>query len=91
MALYLISYDLRQPGRNYDALYRQLADWGAARVLQSLWLVNLTGNAEQVRETLRASLDPNDGIVVIELKSNSNWAVAGGQAAGISWLRTHIP
>ena len=40
MALYLISYDLLKPGKNYDPLLDALTQQGAKRVLLSQWILN---------------------------------------------------
>ena len=40
---YSISYDLRSPGRDYQTLWDELGRLGAKRMLQSHYVVRLTG------------------------------------------------
>lgn len=89
MALYAISYDLHK-NRDYDALYEVLRKWKAVRLLESLWLANLTGNAAGVRDALKAALDNDDSVAVIELKRGSDWACIRAKEAGVGWLRSNL-
>lgn len=70
---YLITYDLRQPGRDYSALYEALRGLGAARHLDSVWVVRRANTSvEALNDYLRRSLDANDLILVVRFD-----AVAG--------------
>lgn len=91
MAHFLISYDLRQPGRNYSSVYTLLGAWGAQRLLQSLWLLASPLSSLQIRDSLRQHIDVNDGVAVFELKPGSNWATAAVEPAGSRWLQLNIP
>lgn len=74
MAVYLVSYDLRQPGRNYEPLWQDLRNAGGVRALESLWLVDVNQTAVQVRDLLRTHLDANDRIMVVEITPAAAWA-----------------
>lgn len=91
MALYMVSYDLRQPGRNYGPVYKLLALWGASRLLESLWLVASALPVTTLRDQLRQYVDANDGVAVIELSAGSSWATSNVQPAGSRWLQLNIP
>ncbi|MBA4010765.1 MAG: hypothetical protein C0481_02760 [Phenylobacterium sp.] len=91
MNLFLISYDMRSPGRNYSPVYKLLGQWGAVRLLDSSWLVAIESTSVAVRDSLKALIDSNDGLAVLELKAGSGWAVTGVQAPGLAWLQRHIP
>lgn len=91
MALYLLTYDLRQPGRNYSPLYTQLGSWGAIRLAESVWLLTNAATAVAIRDAMRAYTDQNDAVAVIELKAGSAWATHGVEPAGTRWLQTNIP
>jgi len=91
LALYLITYDLRAPGRNYGTLHKQLTDWKAARICESVWLADLTGPASTVRDILQSLIDNNDRLFVIQQFSNAQWAAHLGMSEGVDWLRKHIP
>ena len=86
MATYLISYD-NHPPRDYRGVYTLMAQWGAKRLLESLWLANLVGPAATVRDLVRNSLGPNDGVAVIEITSAADWAIIGCQTAGFNFLK----
>jgi hypothetical protein len=90
MPMYLISYDLRKI-RNYEPLWKVLRDWNSVRLLESLWLTELTGPAEAIRNLLTAYIDNDDGIIVIELKADFQWATLRCQPAGLQWLKAHSP
>ena len=90
MPLYVISYDLRK-ARNYEPLLKILRDWGCARVLESLWLGELRGPAGTILELLKAKVDADDGLVVLELRPNFDWAYKKIQAVGANWIKTKSP
>lgn len=90
MAMFLISYDLRKV-RNYQPLWDVLGKWGANRLLESLWLADLQGPAATVRDILRTVIDDDDGLAVIELAPNFNWATFKCQNPGTLWLQSHSP
>ncbi len=89
MAHYVISYDLHK-ARNYQPVWNALASWGAVRLLESLWVVTLADSVGTVREALKALVDADDSIAVIELKAGSDWATFNARQAGVDWLTSNI-
>lgn len=90
MAEFLISYDYHEE-RNYERLYELLAKWRAVRLLESLWVANLTGDAEGVISSLRRVADNDDAFAVIELVKGSDWAVTEGvYELGYEWLQRNL-
>jgi hypothetical protein len=83
MPAYLVTYDLRQPGRDYASLWSALAGMGAHRVLLSVWVVQTGLEAEQIRNTLQRQMDPNDAIIVARLEGEAAW----GNAMDSDWLK----
>jgi hypothetical protein len=73
MPKYEVSYDLRKPGRNYESLWKRLGEWGATRVLQSVWIIDRQTTAVQIRDDLQRHMDDNDGILVTGLTGESAW------------------
>ena len=71
--LYVISYDLRKPGRDYDPLYDALEQEGAERILQSQWAlkIGLPGQAKVLRAEFKRFIDNNDRLLVTEV---DDWA-----------------
>lgn len=72
MALYLLSYDLRKEGRDYQKLYDELEDFNAVRVLESVWCFNrINTNSNGLCNYFRQFIDSNDGLIVAEV---NGWA-----------------
>ncbi len=89
MTHYVISYDLHNQ-RTYQPVWNLLNQWGAAKLLESLWLVTLDAGAGPVRDALLAVVDADDSIAVIELKTGSDWASIRVVPAGLTWLKNNI-
>lgn len=63
--VYAINYDLRQPGRDYEGLYRAIktcGDWW--HFLGSTWLVDTPLNAGQVWDRLAPHVHRNDIVLI---------------------------
>lgn len=89
MSTYVISYDLAKPGRNYEELYDEIKSLGAWwHHLQSTWLVSTALTASQIRDHLKAKIDPNDKLLVLE--TGRSWASFGLSDSANDWLRKHI-
>ena len=74
MNTFLVSYDLRRPGRNYQRLYYALASYsGWARPLESVWLIETVRTAQEVLDHLRQYIDPDDGIFVMTARTPAAW------------------
>ena len=89
MSVRLITYDLRQPGRNYNDVYegiKQLGSWW--HCLESIWLVSTTYSCSQIRDHLKRFIDANDDIVVLGL--NENWATHGLSDECNNWLKNNL-
>lgn len=73
MEVYLISYDLRQPDRDYNNLYDKIKcvalDW--QHPMESLWIITTSDkNANSIYCDLKPAIDSNDFLLVIQLKNN---------------------
>ena len=68
MSKFVVSYDLRAPGRDYAELYKAIksAAWWA-HPLESVWIVACDLTAEQVFDRLHGHIDKNDGLMVLRL------------------------
>ncbi|CAI4031899.1 CRISPR-associated endoribonuclease Cas2 [Nitrospira tepida] len=69
--LYLIAYDLRKPGQNYQNLWDALGRLRAKKALESTWIVRSESDAPTIREYLRRYIDQNDGLLVTGM---NGWA-----------------
>ncbi len=71
MALYFLTYDLRN-SKNYDALYKELDNFNAVRILDSTWCFKrINTNSEGLRNYFKKFIDSDDGLIVSEVNS---WA-----------------
>ena len=69
---YIISYDLRAPGRDYTSLYKtiKLRDW--QHPLESMWLVYTHESADDLYNDIKSNMDDNDLLFISELRQG-NW------------------
>lgn len=68
MAFYLITYDLRAPDRNYDALYKIIKSYGTyCRVVESSWVIKTPETASEIWQRLSLAVDKNDSVLVIKV------------------------
>jgi hypothetical protein len=72
MALYLISYDLIKPEKDYPDLLAALRKMGAKKVLYSEWMLDSDTSITDLFDAVRTDgkLDANDKLLVVEV---SNW------------------
>lgn len=89
MAHFIISYDLHNQ-RTYPPVWKLLESWGAVRLLESLWVVSLNIGPAWIREQLKAVMDSDDAVAVIELKTGSDWSTQLARTLGNNWLTTNI-
>lgn len=67
MAVYVVSYDLQKPGKDYKGLSEELQrspSWW--HYLESTWLISTREDANQLYNRLREHLDVNDSILVVQ-------------------------
>lgn len=86
MKTYVVSYDLRKPGQNYQSIIDKLKGYaGWCRLQQSVWIIQTTQSAVQVRDHLQPSLDVNDSLYVGKLSGEAAWF---GQSEAVSkWIK----
>jgi hypothetical protein len=67
--VYLISYDLINPGQRYKEVHEEIKSLGAwAKPLESTWFVDTTLSANQISEKVWKHMDANDFLLVIAVK-----------------------
>jgi hypothetical protein len=90
MSYYMVSYDLSNPGRNYDDLHKFLrsqADW--AKPLESLWIVESNLTALEFVNAALEHVDRNDHILVTPFSGSAAWYNLDPKVA--DWLnRTRV-
>ena len=71
---YVVSYDLRQPQRDYESLYEALRALNGQRILESSWLITVQDlTAVTIRDRLKGVIDSDDRLLVNGF-GNSQWA-----------------
>ena len=71
---YIVSYDLCQPGRDYNSLYnalRTFPSWG--KLTESTWAVVSKNSAVEIRNYLRLYMDVPDRLIVIKSGQVAAW------------------
>ncbi|HVW64134.1 MAG TPA: SinR family protein [Nitrosospira sp.] len=74
MAVYLVTYDLKAPGRNYQPVYDYLKRFIYCKKLESVWLVQTSLSASTIRDNLERLIDANDVIFVVQITASADWA-----------------
>ena len=81
--VYVITYNLNQPGRDYKALYEALMQYEYIRdpALESVWFISIPNTtATDITNYLLNYIDATDRLFVTKIKS--------GEAAG--WMHSDI-
>jgi len=68
MAVYIFSYELRKPGKDYASLYSYLKQFPHCHHQTSTWFLDTTSTAEQIRDGAKAHIDANDTVFVGRLQ-----------------------
>jgi CRISPR/Cas system-associated endoribonuclease Cas2 len=68
----LVTYDLRQPGRNYQSVHDYLRRYTHCKGMESVWLLDTQSSCEKIRDDLNALIDTNDRTFVVRLAHNWN-------------------
>lgn len=89
MAAYQISYDLQQPGQDYDDLYDAIRSYdGYCHVLESTWfVVSDDTSTSSVRDHLKKHIDSNDKLLVT--KVGYGWATTFSNDQ-TDWMHEHL-
>ena len=89
MHTYLISYDLRSPGKDYTRLHQHLKSYNWAKPLESLWLIKSSLEIEALRNTIQYYMDINDKILVVDVtKDAAAWDELPNDV--VVWMRNNL-
>lgn len=71
---YIVTYDLRAPGRNYDSLYEALRSYGTYyHIQESVWIIVSNRSATEICDHLLTFIDSNDSLFVARLSGEAAW------------------
>ncbi len=78
-----ISYDLYNPGQNYEKVIERIKALGTwAKIHKSFWYVNSAYTASQARDYVGQAMDGNDRIYVVDATNNeAAWNALDGNNA----------
>jgi len=85
MSVYVINYDLKAPGRDYQPLYDAIKTFKWCHILESCWLIDTNKPASEIRDILKSKVDGNDEIFVARL--GHEWATNFSDQA-TEWLKS---
>lgn len=86
--LYIISYDLKLPSRDYTAVYEAIKGLGPwCHYLESTWMVQSNLTTQEVASKVKANMDNNDYLFVTEItrKTRNGWLPSDAW----KWLNDH--
>lgn len=67
MSTYVVSYDLNKEHKDYDGLITAINDFDCKKALYSTWFIKANCSASEIYEHLKAFIDDDDSLFVIEL------------------------
>lgn len=87
--IYIVTYDLREPGQNYDNLLRIIKSEPAwARLGGSSYLIDTEESAVNLRDKYKRVLDSNDKLYVGIVKAPAAWL---GMPDDVSnWIKDNL-
>lgn len=89
MTAYVVSYDLKAPGRDYSNLYEAIkrgAKWW--HYLESTWIIVTNETPQQVWDRLGNHVDTNDRLLIIEVRDNvQGWLSKDAW----NWIHSNVP
>lgn len=78
-----ISYDLNSPGQHYDRVISAIKELGSwAKLQKSLFFVKSSFSEQQAFDRVRAVMDSNDSLVVVNATNNNAIWINVPQDAG---------
>lgn len=90
MSMFLVSYDLIGPNRDYDAVATHLKGYGTwARPLESVWIIKTDKTAKEVKTALRGVTDANDKLIVLKLEPGT-WSTSNIATSTTQWMHKHL-
>lgn len=86
---YFISYDLNNPGQNYDDLIDAIKKYGTyCKINKSDWIICTNDKAKIIRDNLKKYLDSNDRLFVGGLSGEGAWS--GYASSTTDWLKKNL-
>ena len=90
MAIHSVSYDLKAPGRNYEALYDLLKSYAWCRITASHWLLDSSDTPQTLFEKIAKVIDANDAVAVFPVQREAGWWTQGLDESQLDWLKQKL-
>lgn len=72
--LKIITYDLCNSGKNYEALYKYIRSYTVwAQITESTWLVSTTKSCSTIYNEIDILIDSDDKLFIAELTGTATW------------------
>jgi len=84
MSVYIVTYDLRKPGKDYEPLLTAIRKYTNCHCLKSAFFIDTTESASDVRDKLTKLIDSNDQLYVLKL--TGTWAATRKEDC-TEWLK----
>lgn len=65
--IYLISYDLKKPKKDYNSLYDTLKKFENCHILDSTWIIKTNKTTSDIFDTLKAVVDNGDHFYIVDI------------------------
>lgn len=89
MSVYIVTYDLMKQGQNYTCITNKLKAYPTHWHAQgSVWIIETTQTAVQVRDHLQGCLDQNDKLLVARLEGEAAWCGYNDEIG--QWLKNRL-
>jgi len=87
--VYLVTYNLKSPGKDYSAFFRELKVTGTwCHYIDSTWLIVSTEKPSEAYDRVARHLVKGDRILIIEVTSNY-WGFLPKKAW--DWVKRNLP
>ena len=87
--IYLVTYDLKQPDKDYEPLYEAIKKCGSSwwHYLESTWIVSTDISVDECVKRLRQAMDDNDYLLVVEITQQPRQGWLPSKAW--DWIKQH--
>lgn len=88
MNIFMISYDLNQPGQNYPKVRETIESFGVwCHYLESTYLIKTSSSIETVNQAIAKHLDSSDRIIVCKIDKPIHGWLSDEQW---QWINTNL-
>jgi len=86
MSVYLVTFELRSPDRDYQALFDALNAFTHCQSSESIWFIRSDETHKEIRDNLRVCIDPEDQLFVSRIRYG--WAAWNMTCA--DWIHAQL-